>query len=122
TTTSSPVTDENRLIAERRDKLARLRQEGVAYPNDFRPDNHSVALHSAYDELDKEALVEINKTVKVAGRMMLKRVMGKASFATLQDGTGRIQIFLDKKTVGDELYNRFKGWDIGDVLGVVGTV
>src|SRR5690606_16963152 len=96
-TTPSPIAiDENHLIAERRGKLAKLRSEGVAYPNDFRPDSGSADLHQAYDELDKEALADVGKQVKVAGRMMLKRVMGKASFATLQDAAGRIQIFLDK--------------------------
>src|SRR3546814_4566067 len=81
----SPATDENHLIAERRGKLMKLRADGVAYPNDFRPDSLSADLHNAYDEQDKEALAQIGKQVKVAGRMMLKRVIGKASFATLQD-------------------------------------
>ncbi|MFW7341226.1 lysine--tRNA ligase [Pollutimonas sp. H1-120] len=121
-TPSSLATDENHLIAERRGKLAKLRADGVAYPNDFRPDSQADGLHKAYDELDKEALAEIGKQVKVAGRMMLKRVMGKASFATLQDSSGRIQIFLDKNTVGEAIYAQFKTWDIGDILAVEGTV
>ncbi|UYO95205.1 lysine--tRNA ligase [Pollutimonas sp. M17] len=121
-TPSSPAIDENHLIAERRGKLTKLRADGVAYPNDFRPDSLAADLHKAYDEQDKEALAEIGKQVKVAGRMMLKRVMGKASFATLQDSSGRIQVFLDKNTVGEELYARFKTWDIGDILAVEGTV
>src|SRR3546814_20011426 len=101
--TPSIATDENHLIAERRGKLAKLRAQGVAYPNDFQPDNVAAALHAAYDELDKETLAEVDKHVKVAGRMMLKRVMGKASFATLQDSSGRIQIFLAKNTLGAEI-------------------
>ncbi|MDS1141340.1 lysine--tRNA ligase [Pusillimonas sp. SM2304] len=121
-TPSSIAADENHLIAERRGKLAKLRAEGVAYPNDFRPDNVAAALHAAYDELDKDALAEVDKHVKVAGRMMLKRVMGKASFATLQDSSGRIQIFLDRNTVGDEPYAQFKTWDIGDIVAVEGTM
>jgi lysyl-tRNA synthetase class 2 len=122
-TTPAPIAiDENHLIAERRGKLAKLRTEGVAYPNDFRPDSVSADLHQAYDELDKEALAEIGKQVKVAGRMMLKRVMGKASFATLQDASGRIQIFLDKTNVGEDTYAQFKTWDIGDILGIEGTM
>src|SRR5690606_4312389 len=121
-TPSSLATDENHLIAERRGKLAKLRTEGVAYPNDFRPDSVSVDLHQAYDDLDKEALAEIGKQVKVAGRMMLKRVMGKASFATLQAASGRIQIFLDKANVGEDTYAQFKTWDIGDILGIEGTM
>ncbi|HUH61097.1 MAG TPA: lysine--tRNA ligase [Candidimonas sp.] len=122
-TSPSPIAiDENHLIAERRGKLAKLRTEGVAYPNDFRPDSVSADLHQAYDELDKEALAEISKHVKVAGRMMLKRVMGKASFATLQDASGRIQIFLDKNNVGEDTYAHFKTWDIGDILAIEGTM
>ncbi len=121
--TPSPLAiDENHLIAERRGKLAKLRACGVAYPNDFRPDSNAAALHSDYDGLEKEALAEIAKHVAVAGRMMLKRVMGKASFATLQDSTGRIQIFLDRNTVGEDVYAQFKTWDIGDILGIEGTV
>ncbi|TAL78687.1 MAG: lysine--tRNA ligase [Burkholderiaceae bacterium] len=121
-TTPTPTLDENHLIAERRGKLARLRAEGVAYPNDFRPDSTSAKLHAAYDGLEKEALAELDKPVKVAGRMMLKRVMGKASFATLQDGSGRIQIYLDKNSVGEDQYSRFKTWDIGDIVAVQGKV
>ena len=114
--------DENHLIAERRSKLDKLRSNGIAYPNDFRPADHADALHADYDALDKPALEELARSASVAGRMMLKRVMGKASFATLQDGTGRIQIYLDKHSVGEEAYEAFKPWDIGDILGVEGTV
>ncbi|MBB5216962.1 lysine--tRNA ligase [Parapusillimonas granuli] len=121
-TPSSPVTDENHLIAERRGKLAKLRADGVAYPNDFQPDSKAADLHAAYGEQDKEALAAAGHAVKVAGRMMLKRVMGKASFATLQDGSGRIQIFLDKATVGEDAYARFKTWDIGDIIAVEGSI
>src|SRR5690606_36747645 len=121
-TTPAPALDENHLIAERRGKLARLREAGPAYPNDFVPENKAADLHAAYGEQDKEALAELEAPAKVAGRMMLKRVMGKASFATLQDGTGRIQIYLDKGSVGEDVYNAFKTWDIGDILGVEGTV
>ncbi len=121
--TPSPLAiDENHLIAERRGKLAKLRASGVAYPNDFRPDSSAAALHSDYDALDKDALAEVAKHVTVAGRMMLKRVMGKASFATLQDSTGRIQIFLDRNNIGEDVYAQFKTWDIGDIIGIEGTV
>ena len=116
------ATDENRLIAERRGKLDRLRAAGIAYPNDFTPDSAAAALHAAYGDLDKEALDKVDKHVKVAGRMMLKRVMGKASFATVQDGSGRIQIYLDRSSLGEELYAQFKTWDIGDILGIEGRV
>lgn len=114
--------DENHLIAERRGKLAKLRAAGIAYPNDFRPDSVAADLHKDYGDLDKDALAEVAKHVVVAGRMMLKRIMGKASFATLQDSTGRIQIFLDKNNIGEDLYAQFKTWDIGDIIGVEGTV
>lgn len=123
TITPNPAAaDENHLIAERRGKLARLRTEGVAYPNDFTPEDKAAELHTACEALDKEALEALAKPAVVAGRMMLKRVMGKASFATLQDSTGRIQIYLDKNGVGESVYEHFKTWDIGDILAVEGTV
>lgn len=109
-------------MAERRAKLDKLRTAGVAYPNDCTPDSTAANLHTAYQALNKEALVSINKSVKIAGRMMLKRVMGKASFAALQDGSGLIQIYLDKNHLGEDLYAQFKTWDIGDILAVEGTV
>ncbi|MEI2415062.1 lysine--tRNA ligase [Orrella sp. JC864] len=118
----TPVQDENRLIAERRAKLAKLREAGVAYPNDFTPDAHAAELHARYGGQAQEALAAEPVTVKVAGRMMLKRVMGKASFATLQDGSGRIQIYLERGTLGEEPYAAFKQWDIGDIIAVEGTV
>lgn len=114
--------EENHLIAERRQKLQQLRQDGIAYPNDFKPTDHAQDLHTKYGELDKPTLESQGQTACVAGRMMLKRVMGKASFATLQDGSGRIQIYLDRKTLGEELYESFKHWDLGDILGVNGTI
>src|SRR5690606_5946935 len=120
--TSAPVVDENRLIAERRSKLDRLRENGIDYPNDFRPDAHAAELHSQYGEQDKDALAATNKVVKVAGRMMLKRVMGKASFATLQDASGLIQNDRDKAALGAERYAEVTGWDIGDILAVDGPV
>lgn len=114
--------DENRLIAERRAKLHALRETGPAFPNDFVPDARAAQLHEQYGEQEKDALETQTISVKVAGRMMLKRVMGKASFATLQDGSGRIQVFLERNTVGEEAYGQFKSWDIGDIIAVEGTV
>ncbi len=115
--------DENRLIAERRSKLTRLREQGQPYPNDFVPANQAAALHKAFDALDKPTIAEAEPVhVMVGGRMMLKRVMGKASFATLQDGSGRIQIYLERNTLGEDVYNAFKHWDIGDIIGVEGTI
>ncbi|NEN75739.1 lysine--tRNA ligase [Pelistega sp. NLN82] len=119
----TPEFDENRLIAERRAKLDKIRQEkGIAYPNHFRPTDHAEQLHQAYDHIEKAELDPLAKPACVAGRMMLKRVMGKASFATLQDSTGRIQVYLDKTHVGEKAYNEFKSWDIGDILGVKGRI
>lgn len=114
--------EENRLIAERRAKLAKLRESGPAYPNDFTPDARAADLHAAYDDTDQEALTALAKVVKVAGRMMLKRVMGKASFATVQDASGRIQIYLDRGVLGEDSYAAFKQWDIGDLIAVEGAV
>ncbi len=122
--------DENQLIAERREKLKALRQaqaegKGVAFPNDFKPEHHANALHGQYGETAAEALAGEGVTpvaVKVAGRMMLKRVMGKASFATLQDATGRIQAYIARDSVGEEVYNAFKHWDLGDIIAVEGTL
>ncbi|HLS43598.1 MAG TPA: lysine--tRNA ligase [Paenalcaligenes sp.] len=118
----APAIDENRLIAERRAKLDKLREAAPAYPNNFQPAHKAYELHAAFDAFDKEQLAEQENPACVAGRMMLKRVMGKASFATLQDGSGRIQIYLDKKVLGDTLYEEFKNWDIGDILAVEGKV
>jgi lysyl-tRNA synthetase class 2 len=118
--TTSP--DENHLIVERRGKLAKLRELGIAYPNDFQPDARAADLHASYDDIEKEELAALDRQVGIAGRMMLKRVMGKASFATLQDSTGRIQIYLDKGALGEEVYADFKTWDIGDILAVQGKI
>ncbi len=114
--------DENHIIAERRAKLAEWRKTGKAFPNDFERENTAHKLHEGYGEKTAEELAELPVEVKVAGRMMLKRVMGKASFATLQDVSGRIQIYIARDKVGEEDYTAFKGWDLGDILGVVGTL
>lgn len=120
---SAPApTDENQIIAERRAKLAALREAGPAFPNDFVPADRAEPLHASYGEQEKEALEAQAISVSVAGRLMLKRVMGKASFITLQDATGRIQIYLSKESVGEAVYDAFKRWDIGDIVGVRGTM
>ncbi|HLR78682.1 MAG TPA: lysine--tRNA ligase [Burkholderiaceae bacterium] len=123
-TSTAPVEkqDENRLIAERREKLNRLREKGQAYPNDFRPDHQAAELHDQFGDHDKESLADLGKHVKIAGRMMLKRVMGKASFATIQDGSGRIQLYLDKSVLGADVYDDFKTWDIGDIVAAEGVL
>ncbi len=114
--------DENHVIAERRQKLQAIRAKGVAFPNDFRPQHLAASLHEAYDGLENEQLEQQHVSVVVAGRMMLKRVMGKASFATIQDRSGRIQLFISKDNLGEEVYEDFKHWDMGDILGAEGMV
>jgi lysyl-tRNA synthetase class 2 len=113
--------DENKLIAERRAKLALLREQGIAFPNDFRRDDLAAQLQLQYGDKDA-AWFEANPiAVTVAGRMMAKRVMGKASFATIADRSGRIQLFLQAAAL-EAAYDAFKGWDVGDTLGAVGTL
>src|SRR5882672_1943600 len=113
--------DENKLIAERRAKLQQLRQRGSAYPNDFRRDVLAGQLHTAFGPKSAEWLEKNPQAVSVGGRMMLRRVMGKASFAQLQDRTGEIQLFLQQDALG-EVYEAFKSWDIGDIVGAQGTL
>ena len=117
-----PLQDENHVIAERREKLKAIRASGIAFPNDFKPEHFAADLHQQYGELENEALESKAVTVKVAGRMMLKRVMGKASFATVQDRSGRVQLFISKDNIGEEIYESFKHWDLGDIVAAVGVV
>ena len=114
--------DENQIIAERRSKLNALRQIGNPYPNDFRRDALAAELHDAHGAKPNEALEAAPIDVAVAGRMLLKRVMGKASFATLQDMSGRIQLYISNDSVGAEVHDAFKHWDLGDILGARGTL
>jgi lysyl-tRNA synthetase class 2 len=114
--------DENQIIAERRGKLAALRAGGHAYPNDFRRDALAGDLHTAHDGKNNEQLEAAHIVVSVAGRMLLKRVMGKASFATLQDMSGTIQLYITNDAIGAEAHDAFKHWDLGDILGATGTI
>jgi lysyl-tRNA synthetase class 2 len=114
--------DENRLIAERRAKLRTLRASGVAFPNDFRRDAHAADLLKAYAERDVAWLEANPVRVRVGGRMMFKRVMGKASFAKIQDVSGQIQLFLQEQALGAEAYAAFKDYDVGDILGAEGVM
>jgi len=114
--------DENKLIAERRRKLAEWRETGAAFPNDFRRDALAGDLHAEYDERDGESLETEGLRVCVAGRMVAKRVMGKASFAHIQDMTGRVQLFLRRDDLPEGQYQAFKGWDVGDIVGAEGTL
>jgi lysyl-tRNA synthetase class 2 len=119
--TAPETVDENRLIAERRAKLTALRAQGSAYPNEFRRDALAADLHSTYGEYDA-AWFEANPVqVRVGGRMMFKRVMGKASFATLADRSGAIQLFLQESALGTG-YQAFKDYDVGDILGARGQL
>jgi lysyl-tRNA synthetase, class II len=113
--------DENHLIAERRAKLAQLRAQGVAFPNDFRRVHQAGELHAAHDHESAEQLEALSMAVTVAGRMMAKRIMGKASFATIADPSGSIQLFLQSAALPDS-YEQFKGWDVGDTLGATGQL
>ena len=114
--------DEGSIIAERRAKLAALRAAGNAYPNDFRRTALAADLHAAHDAAENAALEAASIRVAVAGRMLLKRVMGKACFATLQDMSGRIQLYVTLDSVGAGALDAFKHWDLGDIVGAAGTL
>mgnify|MGYP001377626012 FL=1 len=117
------LSGEKALIEERRKKLEQLRDKGNAYGNSFKPENNAKDLHEKYDEFSKEELVEKKiKDISVAGRIVLKRVMGNASFATLRDSSGDIQIYVTKNNVEESVYEDFKTWDLGDIVGVSGTI
>jgi lysyl-tRNA synthetase class 2 len=113
--------DENHLIAERRAKLAKLRERGIAFPNDFRRDALAGDILTAYGEKSGEALDAASIHVRVAGRMRTKHVMKKSSFAKIEDSSGLIQLFLQPSALG-EVYDDFKTWDVGDVVGAEGTL
>ena len=123
-TATAPSVDENRLIAERRAKLHALRECGNAYPNDFRPDAFAGALQEEFSDKDRwsaEAIDASVRRVRVAGRMLAKRLMGKAAFTQIQDQSGRIQLFLQQSTLGDA-YEAFKGFDVGDIIAAEGQL
>ena len=119
--------DENQLIIERREKLQALRAAGIAFPNDVKPQHKAEALFATYGDKTNEELEVLSVQVHVAGRMMLKRVMGKASFATLQDSSfgpsgGRIQLYIKNDDVGEAVHNAFKHWDLGDIISATGKL
>tara|TARA_X000000368_G_scaffold231631_1_gene182954 strand:+ start:5851 stop:7347 length:1497 start_codon:yes stop_codon:yes gene_type:complete len=114
---------EKAILEERRKKLDQLRDRGSAYGNSFKPQNNANNLHDKYGNLSKEELTEKNiKNISIAGRIVLKRVMGKASFATLRDSSGDIQIYVTKNNVDEDVYEDFKTWDLGDIVGVSGAL
>ena len=122
TTADQPPQDENQIIAERRAKLAELRRRGAAFPNDFHREHLAADLHEAWGGKSNEEIEPKAVDAAVAGRMMLKRVMGKASFATVQDMSGRIQLYVARDGVGEDAYEAFKHYDLGDILGAKGAL
>ena len=122
-TSPDNTTSSNHVIAERRDKLRALRAEGkVAFPNDFRPQHRCADLIAAHAGKDNDTLLVEAHHVALAGRIVLKRVMGKVSFLTLQDGGGRIQLFISNEALGEAVYQAFKHWDLGDIIGATGML
>jgi lysyl-tRNA synthetase class 2 len=114
--------DENRYIAQRREKLSQLREQGQAYPNHFKRSDFAQSLHDEYGDLSRQQLDDKSISVSLAGRMMFKRVMGKASFAQLQDMSATMQIFVQRDAIGEDAYEAFKHSDIGDIYGVTGVL
>jgi lysyl-tRNA synthetase class 2 len=115
--------EDNKLVAERRSKLATLRTKGNPFVNDFKPQNFAESILAEFDQFSKAELEEKSIEVSIAGRMILKRVMGKASFAHIQDSSGKIQLFVTRDELPEDFYNeQFKKWDIGDIIGTKGTL
>ncbi|MCC5797033.1 MAG: lysine--tRNA ligase [Methylophaga sp.] len=114
--------DENRLIAQRREKLKEIREQGNAFPNDFRRNVMNGELQAEYANWDAEQLKASPRRVAIAGRMMTKRVMGKASFATIRDMSGDIQLYVARDELPEGVYPQFKSWDMGDIIGAEGTL
>ncbi|HXZ54422.1 MAG TPA: lysine--tRNA ligase, partial [Burkholderiales bacterium] len=114
--------DENQIIGERRARLAGLRRLSAAFPNDFHREHLAADLHKAWGARSNDELEPKQIAVSIAGRVMLKRVMGKASFATVQDGSGRIQLYVARDGVGESAYEAFKHYDLGDIVGARGTL
>ena len=114
--------DENKLIAERRSKLDAMREGGNAYPNDFHRNALAAQLHQTFGAHEDEALREEHVSVAVSGRMMAKRVMGKASFVKIQDRSGQIQLRLERDRLPEGVYQGFKKWDVGDIVGASGEL
>ena len=117
------LSGEKALIEERRKKLEQLRDKGDVYGNSFKPKNNAKDLHDEYGKYSKEELVDKKvKDISIAGRIVLKRVMGNASFATIRDSSGDIQIYVTKNNVEESVYEDFKTWDLGDIVGVSGSL
>jgi lysyl-tRNA synthetase class 2 len=117
-----PQQDDNQLMAQRREKLAALRKKGNAFPNQVKREHKAADLHEQYADKDKAWFEENEVKVSVAGRVMLRRMMGKASFATISDVSGRIQLYVQKNRIGDEVFEDYKHQDIGDIIAVEGVL
>src|SRR5688572_11148835 len=120
--TMTEIVDTNELLLQRRAKLAALRKGTIAFPNDFRPDSKAFDLHQHHESKTESELTTNPIHVKLAGRMMTRRLMGKASFVHLQDRSGRIQLYVRQDEVPSEMYEAFLDWDLGDILGVERTL
>ncbi|MBL80061.1 MAG: lysine--tRNA ligase [Nitrosomonadaceae bacterium] len=118
----NPPKNSNQIIEERRAKLKVLRESGTAFPNDFRRNHFASDLHKKYGDQSNITLEKNPVSVEVAGRMILKRVMGKASFATIQDMSGHIQLYITNDTTGESSHAAFKNYDLGDILGIQGIL
>jgi len=119
----APQVELSEILAQRLTKLDAMREKGQAFPNDFRRENISDDLHELYDAKSKEELEELAVEVSVAGRMMTRRIMGKASFATIQDMGGQVQVYVARDNLAEGFYNtEFKKWDLGDIVGAKGTL
>ncbi|WP_154223517.1 lysine--tRNA ligase [Marinicella rhabdoformis] len=116
------MSEDNKLIAERRAKLTAIRENGIAFPNHFRRSHLALDLHNDYDAIDKEALDPQGIEVEVVGRMMSKRLFGKGGFANLRDVSGDIQLFIQLNQVGEEKFADFKTWDMGDIVAGKGVL
>ena len=119
---SSGAAPEHRLIAERRRKLKALRKTGWSFPNHYRPDAAAADLQSEYDETDAAALEELGREVQVAGRLVSQRRMGRLSFASIQDGSGRLQLMLSRDAMGEDAYAQTAGMDLGDIVWARGVL
>ncbi len=118
----TPIQDEAEVIAIRREKLATLRTQGQAFPNVVKREHFAADLHQSFDEKDKEELQGLDQRVSIAGRIMLRRIMGKASFVTIQDVSGRIQLYITRDNLPEGFYAEFKKWDLGDIVSGEGVL
>ena len=121
-TTTITTESAHEQLAQRREKLEAMRKQGNAYPNNFSPEHVARELHDEYGDKDNEALESLHVEVTVAGRIMMRRLMGKASFATVQDRSGQIQLYVKKELLPEGLYDAFKHWDLGDIVGARGEL